>query len=277
MVKLSAVINTLNEAENIEACIKSLGPIGQYIDEVLVCDNESTDDTVEIAKRCQARVITHPRGRYVTKSRKFAYENCDAEWIFAFDADERPSTALLQQLRARTQADGYDVWRFAKKQYLFGRFIEHGGWFEEHFCQLFRRQVFLDNYRSDLEGAHNDFASVQGIARTGVIPKSSGAFLIHYAYDNIEEFVNRTLGKYARIEAEDRIAQRKCDVSAIHPLCRPFKTFLRHYVRLKGYKDGRHGLIIAILMSYYEGLILMNQWFLATQFHRGDPESTGAL
>ena len=46
-VKLSAVIITYNEAENIERCISSLKDVA---DEIIVVDSFSSDKTVEIAK-----------------------------------------------------------------------------------------------------------------------------------------------------------------------------------------------------------------------------------
>lgn len=264
MKKICAVINTLNEAKNIEACIKSLGPMGKYVDEVLVCDNYSDDDTVKIAEQCGAKTIQHPRQRMVTISRRFAYENCDAEWIFAYDADERPTEALLKELRRLSEQDDIDVVCFAKKQYLFGQFIMHGGWHYVQFCQFFRRSCYLNNYRSDKEGAHNDFASVQGNPKTYEIPKESGACLIHYAYDDVETFVHRTLGKYGTIEAEDRLLAGE-SYSWWKMARAPFKEFWLRFVRVGGYKDGMHGFVLALLMACYRCIIEMNKWFLATQ------------
>jgi len=264
MNTICAVINTLNEEKNIEACIRSLGPIGQYVDKVLVCDNYSDDRTVEIAEQCGAEVIRHPRQRMVTISRRFAYQHCDAEWVFAFDADERPTEALLQEIRRLSERDDIQVVRFAKKQYLFGRFIMHGGWHEAFFCQFFRRQVYLDNYRSDLEGAHRDFASVQGHPQTHLIPKESGACLIHYAYDDVETFVHRTLGRYSTIEAGDQLLAGE-SWSRWKMVRAPLHEFWLRYFRVRGYKDGMHGFVLALLMACYRCIIEMNKWFLVTQ------------
>ena len=56
--KISVVINTYNEES-------SLPEILEYVkdfDEILVCDMESTDKTVEIAEDFGCRVITFPKG-----------------------------------------------------------------------------------------------------------------------------------------------------------------------------------------------------------------------
>jgi glycosyltransferase involved in cell wall biosynthesis len=54
---ISAVIITHNESANIARCIKS---VTDLVDEILVVDSYSTDNTCEIAKNLGARVIEHP-------------------------------------------------------------------------------------------------------------------------------------------------------------------------------------------------------------------------
>ena len=269
---IAAVINTLNEERNIEACIRSLGPIGTYVDEVLVCDNCSEDRTVEIARQCGARVVSHERGRCVTAAmRRFAYTQSDAEWIIALDADERPTPQLLESLRALAGAADTDVYRFAKLQYVFGGFVKYGGWFCEIFPHFFRRKYFLDHYRADLgECVHYDFASVADAPRRAIIPKEGGAYLIHYAYDDLKEFAARAFARYCPLEAEDRL-RRGESWSVRGVIWAPIRSFLRQYLRLRGYKDGMRGFVLAILMAHYYSLIELNLWFLTAGKPR-DPE-----
>ncbi len=59
--KISIIIPTLNEEENIEACLASTE--GPSLVERIVVDGGSRDRTVEIARSCGARVISSPRGR----------------------------------------------------------------------------------------------------------------------------------------------------------------------------------------------------------------------
>ena len=57
---ISAVINTRNAEEHLDRVLESL----KDFDEIVVCDMESTDSTVEIARRHGARVITFPKGNH---------------------------------------------------------------------------------------------------------------------------------------------------------------------------------------------------------------------
>ena len=58
--KISVVINTYNAAAMLEEVIRA----AEGFDEVLVCDMESTDDTVAIAERLGARVVTFAKRNY---------------------------------------------------------------------------------------------------------------------------------------------------------------------------------------------------------------------
>ncbi len=55
-MKVSCLILTYNEAINIGRCLEALS----FCDDILVLDSGSTDDTVEIARTCGARILTRP-------------------------------------------------------------------------------------------------------------------------------------------------------------------------------------------------------------------------
>lgn len=264
---VAAVINTYNEEENIEACIRSLGPVGEYVDEIVVCDNFSQDRTAEIAEENGARILLHERESFVTLSRRYAYSQIKADWVFVIDADERPTLELLRQIRVSIEAEDVDVYRFAKLQYILGGFVRHGGWFDEIFPQLFRRQYFLNNYRADKEGPHEDFASLSDALRAKIIHKETGAYLIHYAYDDLKEFAERAFGYYCPIEAR-HLQRRGSPWSVGRMISAPVRAFIKQYVLASGYRDGLRGLVLAILMAQYNALVELNKWFLYTQKQR---------
>ncbi len=57
---ISVVINTYNEAKNLQECLDSV----KGFDEIVVCDMESTDETVEIARRNGCKTIIFPKGSH---------------------------------------------------------------------------------------------------------------------------------------------------------------------------------------------------------------------
>ena len=63
---VSAVIITLNAAKQLEACLQSLS----FCDEIVVVDSGSTDETIALADRYQAKVVEQAKRATLT-SRAF--------------------------------------------------------------------------------------------------------------------------------------------------------------------------------------------------------------
>ena len=94
MPSVTATVITRNEAANIAAALDSLA----LADEIVVVDCESTDDTVDVARRFTGRVIVRPWPGYVAQ-KNFAAEQAAHDWILSLDADERVSPALADEIR----------------------------------------------------------------------------------------------------------------------------------------------------------------------------------
>src|SRR4051812_14037292 len=92
--KISVVINTLNEASTLERAIKSV----EWADEVLICDMNSDDNTVDIAKKNGARVIRHERLSFVEPARNFSISKTENEWVLVIDPDEEIPESLAKKL-----------------------------------------------------------------------------------------------------------------------------------------------------------------------------------
>jgi glycosyltransferase involved in cell wall biosynthesis len=92
---LSVLIRTKNEADRIEAAIKSVLPLGA---EIVVVDSGSTDGTVAIARSLGAVVFEHPWSGYGPQ-RRWGEERCSNNFILSLDADEILTPELVQELR----------------------------------------------------------------------------------------------------------------------------------------------------------------------------------
>jgi len=122
--KISVVINTYNE-EN------SLGEILEHLkgfDEIVVCDMESTDRTVEIAKRYGCRIVTFPKGNIniVEPARDFAIHSASNQWVLLVDADEIISEHLKSFLYEYVRKDRcYDALLIPRKNYVMNVFVKN--------------------------------------------------------------------------------------------------------------------------------------------------------
>ncbi len=85
MSRLSVCLITKNESRDLARCLAS---IQAHTDEIVVVDTGSTDDTVEIARRFGARVLTHTWRHDFAEARNVSLDAARGEWVFVLDADD---------------------------------------------------------------------------------------------------------------------------------------------------------------------------------------------
>src|SRR6185436_5273934 len=108
-MKISATVITLNEEQNLTAALESLS----WADEIIVVDSQSSDRTVEIARKFTARVFITPWPGY-SNQKNFAAEQASHDWVFNLDADERVSPDLRKEIEdlkkaGEPAATGFEV------------------------------------------------------------------------------------------------------------------------------------------------------------------------
>ncbi len=229
MPKLTAIIITKNEAENIRACIESVF----WADEIIVVDSGSSDATVEICRELGAQVHQHDwPGFGKQKNRALSYAN--HEWVFSIDADERVTSELRSQLihaMGDSSKDGYFMPRLSQ---FCGRFIRHSGWYPDYVLRLFRRS----------KGRFSDDMVHERVIVDGDTAKLTCPIL-HYSYLNQAD-VHRKTEQYARAGAEQMLKKGKTATRLDAPL-RAAWAFVRTYFLRLGLLDGVAGFSVAMM------------------------------
>ncbi|MES2307579.1 MAG: glycosyltransferase family 2 protein [Verrucomicrobiota bacterium] len=228
-MKISACIITHNEEENLPRCLRS---IQSLVDEVIVVDSGSTDQTASIASAFNARFIPHKWEGYV-KQKNFAISQASHPWILSIDADEEISPALLEnllKLKQRTaHPSGYEISRIV--EYL-GVKIFHGDWFPDRLVRLFQK-----------EKAHFAGGEVhERLEIDGPIEKIEG-YLWHYTYRDREDRLHR-IYKYASLWAKSAI-QRGKTATPLSPLLHAGWRLFRGFILKRGFLNGALGWEIA--------------------------------
>ncbi len=96
MTSISVVIPVLDDARLLERCLSALAVQSRPANEVIVVDNGSTDDSVDVALRFGARVIHEPR-RGITAASSAGFDHAVGDIIARCDADSFvPETWLAQ-------------------------------------------------------------------------------------------------------------------------------------------------------------------------------------
>ena len=232
---VSACIITYNEADRIEACLRSLS----FCDELLVVDSHSSDDTRARAAALGARVIERDWPGYRSQ-KQFAVEAARHDWVLCLDADERvtaPLRAELEALRAGGFA-GAAGWSIPRITDYFGRFLRHGNAYPDRLVRLFDRR----------RGGWSGYEIHENTRVSGRIARLHG-HLEHYAYRSLGDHLAR-MQRYADLMAQAMYdAGRRCGLAPV--LLNAQWRFVRGYLLRLGFLDGWRGLVFALIESQY--------------------------
>lgn len=237
MSRISALVLTLNEAENIGPCLDALN----WTDEQVVLDSGSTDATVAIAAARGARVAERRFDTWADQ-RNHALRLATCEWALFVDADERAPPELASEIRAAVkEADGRGIvgYWLPRQNLIVGRWIRHGGWFPDYQLRLFQR----------VRGHYDPSRPVHEIVVLDGPSARLRSLLVHHNYASWRQFWARQRG-YARHEAA-RLKALGVRPKPHNYVLQPLREFHRRYWELAGHRDGAHGLILAALLGYF--------------------------
>ena len=244
--KISVVINTYNAERDLERVLDAV----KDFDEVLICDMESTDKTLDIAKKYGCRIVTFERKTYniVEPAREFAIHEARFDWVLVVDADEIVTPELKQYLYQRIKENGCpDGLYIPRKNYFMGRFMRCH--YPDHILRFFRKD------KTHWPPIIHCTPVVDG--RVEKIPaKNKELAFEHLANDSVENIVNKT-NQYTRNELERK--QHK-HYGTIAFLWRPFFRFFKAYILKGAILDGKPGFIKAMLEGYYQFIFLSKKY-----------------
>ena len=137
MVPVSIVIITKNEADIIAACIQKSRLI---TDDIVVIDNGSTDDTLDIAGIYGCRIYEKKWDGYGSNKNK-GIGAAKYDWILSIDADEVPDDELIRSLHKLKFNNPSIVYDIKFKSYFGKKLIRFGSWGRDHHIRLFNRNL----------------------------------------------------------------------------------------------------------------------------------------
>jgi hypothetical protein len=230
-IPCSVVIAAKDEADEIADCIASVA----WAAEVIVVENDSTDDTVALARAAGAVVFSHPFTT-IGRQRNAAIARARHEWILVVDADERGTPQLRHEIGRILAADRPAVaFRVRRRNFFLGREIRHGGWERDRPVRLFRARM-----RYDERPVHEHVMTDGEVGELGEP-------LIHYPYASLGEYFAK-LERYSRWWAEQNFARgRRTSAWALAET--PPARFISMYVLRAGFLDGAPGVIVAALAA----------------------------
>jgi glycosyltransferase involved in cell wall biosynthesis len=243
MQKITAIIPTFNEEENIENAILSV----KWADEILVVDSFSTDKTLEIARKHNCRILEH---EYVNSAsqKNWTIPQAKYEWIFLLDADECCTDKLQLEIKnILEKGTPHSAFWINRQNFFMGKKIRFCGWQKDAVIRLFRR----DNCRYQDLNVHAEIISEGSISRL----KNK---IDHNTYKSYTHFAQK-FERYSTWSANDRLKKTK-KITLYHLMMKPgFRFFKQYFIKL-GILDGKVGFIICAMASYSVFLRYLKAW-----------------
>ena len=246
VTKLTAIIPTKNEIDNIEAVLTSV----DFADEILVIDSFSDDGTFEKAKTLATKVIQREFDFYGAQ-KNHAISQAQHEWIILLDADERVTPELKTEIISVLNQDKipHDAYKIKRINHFMGQRVRYSGWRNDSVIRLFKR----DLCKYDDRHVH------EALKVNGTVGQLKHKFL-HYSYRSFDHYMQK-MNHYANLQAND-YDKKTGALTPYHFVIKPLWGFIKHYIVQSGFRDGVVGLTIGYVQAYVVFMRYVKLWLL---------------
>jgi len=248
-----------NESKHLAACLET---VQGWVDEIVILDSGSDDETESIARQFTDKFYTNTDWQGFGKQRQFAQSYMTTDWVLPLDADERVTDELknniIEVLRKNPTQTVYSLNRLS---YALGKFIRHSGWYPDTIVRLYRREEV--QYNSAL--VHENVDVPEGFQR-----KHLSGDLLHYTFDSLSQYTNKT-ALYMKSWADQREGKKQAGLTSA--IFHGFFRFFKMYILKRGFLDGRHGLLLAILSANTTFTRYADLWIRDYTKQKSDSES----
>jgi len=243
MSKISGVIIAKNEEKMIGEALESLS----FCDEIIVINNNSTDNTNSIAEKKNAKVYDINSTDF-SKLRDYGLEKSSGDWILYLDADERISEPLRDEIKKHILGEsGYSAYFLRRKNYYFGK----NEWPKiEKIERLFKKQN-LKGWKGQLH---------ESPIIEGSIGELDG-YIFHFTHRDLESMLDKTI-EWSSVEALLRYNSGHPQITWWRFPRVMITAFLNSYIKQQGFRAGAVGIIESMYQSFSMFITYAKLWEL---------------
>ena len=213
MTTVSLCLIARNESAVIGRCLAS---VREVVDEMIVLDTGSTDDTADAARAAGARVESFPWTDDFAAARNASLDRAASEWVIVLDADEALAPESAPLVRRLIESDRADAWQVVMRNLQPpGEMLRY---VDGHVVRLFRRDPAIR-----FRGAIHESVDL-ALAEHGARVLASPLVVLHdgYARHTVQGGESRAARNIALLERavardpDDRYLQFQLGVSCRH-------------------------------------------------------------
>lgn len=242
---ISTVIITKNEESNIQECLESC----KWVDEIIIVDAESTDDTVALAKAYTNKVYIRAWHSYAD-AKNFGIDQARGKWILCLDADERLTVDLSTEIKLAIKNDQYDAYRVPRLTYFCGKAMKHGGCYPDWQLRLFKKEK-------------GRFANVKVHEGIEMLNQNENGYLknhlLHYSYKTMSQYWGK-FNRYTSLSAQEKYSRGK-KFRFYYLFTLPWQMFYRLVLRC-GLLDGMLGIFYHVFSAMATFVKYVKLWEL---------------
>lgn len=248
-MSISVIIHTYNSEKYLEECLESV----KQADEIIICDMYSNDKTIEIAEKYGCKIIYHENIGFADPARNWAISHATCDYVLVVDSDELIPDELWTYLREWIKSNkpenevGMEI---PRKNIMLGKVL--WSWYPNRIQRFWKR-----GHVDWPPNVHETPTTLNGYNHRIPVNRKELA-IIHYNYDSIESFISRT-NRYTSLEVP-KMVERGRVFSIRYLIFRPIGEFLKKYFLKKGYNDGLHGFVFAVMAAIYEFIAISKLW-----------------
>jgi glycosyltransferase involved in cell wall biosynthesis len=225
---LSICINVKNGESGLSSCLSAL----TKFDDVVLLDNYSTDNSLQIAQKFSNVRIYQCDFQGMGKVRNLVASYAKYDWVFFVDCDEVLSSELVNNLLTYPWQNGniYQIYRY---NYYHGKLVTSSSWENDLVRRIYNRR----------ETSYSEVEVHESVISNNLNILTLDGWIYHFPYQNVEQLISK-MQLYSNWYAKQYHGKKKPKLWLI-----PFRMlfmFIKCYILKRGFKDGYEGLTISM-------------------------------
>ena len=196
---------------------------------------------------------------FVELIRQESFKFASHPWILLLDPDEYLSPDLVRYLKEMDEDISIENTHFKipRQNYIFGKWIAHSRWWPDYQIRLFQKEA--------VEWPPKLHAQPILKGKGYIVPafeneklEMNARTIVHHNYTSIMQYLEKNV-RYAKVEAQE-IIDADTEFTVIDATRKATSEFISRFFADKGYKDGIHGFVLALLQAFYSILVFLDVW-----------------